>query len=103
MKKAGITISKMAAMVGTSRGHIYTLEGYTGHPPKIDLMDVADYASITKTPISWLLLGVDPQHTNLITGLRLDELSEVIARAVAATKSEIKKASQDSTPQPPEK
>jgi transcriptional regulator with XRE-family HTH domain len=92
-EKAGITISKMAAITGTSRSHIYSIEEYTGLPPKIDLLDVADYSSITNTPLPWLLLGIDTSRTTQLIDARMSELLDVINRAAQVTKSEILKAS----------
>lgn len=88
-EKAGISITKMAASVGTSRGHIYSLEQYTGHPPKIDLLDVADYASITQSSVAWLLLGIDPDQASLLINLRMSELTDVMERSAHTTHQEI--------------
>ena len=88
-EKAGIPISRMSVLMGTSRGRIYSLEKYTGIPPKIDLADVESYAKLTNTAVSALLLGIDPNLASQLISARLYELYEVIGRAKATTEKEI--------------
>ena len=75
--------------MGTSRGRIYSLEKYTGTPPKIDLADVEFYAKLTNTAVSVLLLGIDPNLASQLISARLYELYDVIGRAKATTEKEI--------------
>lgn len=88
-EKAGIPISRMSILMGISRGRIYSLEKYTGTPPKIDLVDVEAYAKLTNTPVSTLLLGINPDLASQLISARLYELYDVIGRAKSTTQKEI--------------